>query len=76
MSNNIKKQRVIFENDIDPTEIVSNILKKYNLEETLEESCEKIIDEKELKVVTVVKGLKELFLNEISEKEFLSLLEK
>lgn len=75
-NNDAQTQRVIFQIDTGPVVVVSNILKKYDLEESSEEACKKIKEGKKPRVNIIIQAASDLVLNKISETGFISTLEK
>lgn len=73
---NKKIERIIFTPKGNPVTIVSNILKKYNLEESLKKLLERRKRGEDSKRVIIIQKAKDLFLNEISEEDFLSFLKE
>lgn len=75
-NNDAQTQRVIFQIDTGPVVVVSGILKKYNLEESSEEAYKKIKEGKKPRTNIIIQAASDLVLNKISEKDFISTLEK
>lgn len=75
-NNDAQTQRVIFQIETGPVVVVSNILKKYNLEESSEEACKKINEGKKPRTNIIIRAASDLVLNKISETGFISTLEK
>lgn len=70
------KKDVIFNTERSPILIVSDILKKYEIGESIEEIILNLEEDKKSRVVFVILGLKDLFFGKIKEEEFLSLFQK
>ncbi len=70
------KKDVIFNTERSPILIVSDILKKYEIGESIEEIILNLEEDKTSRVVFVILGLKDLFFGKIKEEEFLSLFQK
>lgn len=67
---------VVFETDLGPVQIASDILEKYNLKESSKEACQKIDEGKEPRVIIIIQAVKDLFLGKISEEDFVFNIEK
>ncbi len=76
MLKNYKKERIIFQTDKGPVVIVSNILKKYGLEESLRDAYKKIKRKEKPRVTAVIEKIKDLIFKNISERDLLLFLEK